>query len=124
MLQSVVNRCNLKYLYKFWGAVMEDAFEGRFEKLTSAFTERLRAELDTLEQFSEGLQNNTVDTELFDQVKYIAHRLAGASRVFGYNELTASAQAVETLIAERGDSTAIAEETRRLAEDIRRAVSA
>ncbi|MBD1549697.1 Hpt domain-containing protein [Roseibium aggregatum] len=102
---------------------MVDAFDGRITELTAAFTKRLAAELDMLEKFGQELENSAADAAMFDRVCHVVHRLAGSSRVFGFGELTAPAQEVETLIANKAAPERIAEGTRQLADDIRRSIS-
>ncbi|WP_417678997.1 Hpt domain-containing protein [Roseibium sp.] len=102
---------------------MVEAFDGRFAELTEAFTKRLTSELDMLEKFGRELERSAVDPGMFDQVSHLVHRLAGSSRVFGFGELTAPAQEVEALIANKADPERIAQRTRQLAEDIRRSIN-
>ena len=102
---------------------MVEAIDDRIAELTAAFTKRLTSELDILEKFGRELESSAADAAMFDQVSHVVHRLAGSSRVFGFGELTAPAQAVEELIATHADPERIAEETRQLTEGIRRSIS-
>ncbi len=64
-------------------------------KLSDGFDKRLRTAAVTLADFRTTLNNESISPQVIEQIKAFAHSLAGASGMFGYEDVSRAASVVE-----------------------------
>ena len=92
-----------------------DSFRAKLEKLRAGFIERLAADAAEFEALAERLCGPEADEYDRESVKRMAHRLAGASGTFGFQDLSQPAAAVEDLASSDCDNAELGRCTHALA---------
>ena len=101
-----------------------DAFQAKLAKLRAGFIERLITDAAEFEMLAGRLLGPDADEEDRQSVKRMAHRLAGASGTFGFQDLSQPAAAVEDLAGSGCTNAELGRRSQELAQLILRFVPA
>lgn len=98
---------------------MTDNFEGRLAALRTRFLDRATIEAAELEGIASSREAGASGPPQ-QQIRRIAHRLAGAAGTFGFAAIGARAAELEALVSDVPDSPELADACRALVAEIRR----
>lgn len=83
-------------------ALLSQTVRERIERLARRFRAELPDRLSELEDSYERLSGNREDEKALQDLRYLAHRLAGSGATFGLHHLSTLARSLEDLIVEEG----------------------
>jgi HPt (histidine-containing phosphotransfer) domain-containing protein len=96
-----------------------DGFEGRLATLRRRFLERATAESEALEELASDLDSGAQRAHAQQQIRRIAHSLAGAGGTFGFTRISNCAVELEEFVSDVPDSPDLAAACRTLIAEIR-----
>jgi chemotaxis protein histidine kinase CheA len=84
---------------------MKDAFEDRLAALKQQFRVRAMGECETLQRIVVDMARGPPPAQLWEQIRQIAHSLAGAGGTLGFSGISASASVLEDIVSEGRNSS-------------------
>lgn len=93
----------------------------RLAELRVKFAARGRTDADTLEHCAKSLASGP-NTDLIEQIRGIAHRVAGTAALFGFEGLTGPAVALEASIRDKSPTAEVTARTSEFAACLRTSV--
>jgi HPt (histidine-containing phosphotransfer) domain-containing protein len=96
-----------------------DGFEGRLAALRRRFLDRATTESEALEELASDLDSGAQRAHARQQIRRIAHGLAGAGGTFGFARISNYAVELEEFVSDVPDSPDLADACRTLIAEIR-----
>ena len=80
----------------------DSAYQVRLAEISLAYKKRLPSALDTLKQLQVDLSSNTDPTSVYEDIRDVAHQLAGSAGQFQFEAVGKAADLLEAAVLRKG----------------------